>query len=61
MSRAHAEASAIIPAVPEKVYAVLRDYQNQHPRILPEQYFVDFKLEQGGQGAGTVFRGKTHA
>jgi len=45
--------SATINASPERVYALLRDYEHGHPRILPPQ-FLNFKVEQGGQGAGTV-------
>jgi hypothetical protein len=46
-------AAAIIPARRERVYALLADYQNGHPRILPKQ-FTDLVVEQGGVGAGTI-------
>jgi hypothetical protein len=46
----------VINATPEAVYAVLRDYEQHHPRILPQQNFSDLRVEEGGQGAGTVFR-----
>jgi len=45
--------SAVIEASPERVYELLRDYEHGHPRILPPQ-FSNFKIEQGGQGAGTI-------
>ncbi len=61
MSKAHVEISAHIPATPEQVYAILKDYITHHPRILPGEYFYDFKLEEGGLGAGTVFRVKVRA
>jgi uncharacterized protein YndB with AHSA1/START domain len=61
MTKVSAQATALIPAAPERIYAILRDYENHHPRILPVKYFVEFHLEEGGQGAGTVFRGKTRA
>jgi hypothetical protein len=48
-------ASAIIPARRERVYALLADYQNGHPRILPKQ-FTSLVVEQGGIGAGTIIR-----
>jgi hypothetical protein len=48
-------ASAVIPARRERVYALLADYQNGHPRILPKQ-FTSLIVEQGGIGAGTVIR-----
>ena len=54
MSRVHAEASAIIDAEPQVVYDILADYHEGHPHILPEEYFSDLKVEEGGQGEGTV-------
>lgn len=55
MSRLHAEASSNIDAPAQRVYAIISDYRNSHPRILPASNFRDLKIEQGGQGAGTVF------
>lgn len=60
MTTAHTSASALIPAPPAAVYAVLADYRNHHPHILPTQYFRDFVVEEGGQGAGTIFRAAVH-
>jgi hypothetical protein len=37
---------------------VLKDYHHQHGQILPKEYFSDLQIDQGGQGAGTVFRVK---
>jgi hypothetical protein len=48
--------TASIPAPAAKIYAVIADYQNGHPHILPEPYFVSLTVEQGGVGAGTVIR-----
>jgi Polyketide cyclase / dehydrase and lipid transport len=48
-------ASAQINAAPEKVYGILADYRNGHPRILPKQ-FSNLTVESGGIGAGTVIR-----
>lgn len=48
-------ASAIIDAPPEAVYALLRDYKVGHPAILPKA-FKNLVVEEGGEGAGTVFR-----
>ncbi len=56
MNQIHAEASAVIEARPEKVYAILSDYRVSHPAILPKQYFTEVAVEQGGQGAGTIVR-----
>ncbi len=47
--------SAIIPARRERVYSILANYHDGHPRILPRQ-FSGLSVEQGGVGAGTVIR-----
>jgi hypothetical protein len=54
MSAIHAEATATIDAPPERVYAVLADYRNHHPNIVPKPYFTALRVEEGGVGAGTV-------
>jgi hypothetical protein len=56
MTPIHAEATDIINARPEEVYAVLIDYRMGHPAILPKPYFADLQVEQGGQGSGTIIR-----
>lgn len=48
-------ASAIIPARRERVYSLIANYKDGHPRILPRQ-FSNLTVEQGGFGAGTVIR-----
>lgn len=48
-------ASAIIPARRERIYSLLANYNDGHPRILPSQ-FTNLVVEQGGIGAGTVIR-----
>jgi len=48
-------ASAIIPARRERVYSLLANYSDGHPRILPKQ-FTSLVVEEGGVGAGTVIR-----
>lgn len=46
-------------AVPARiVYGVIADYHKGHPAILPKPPFVDLVVEQGGTGAGTVFRAR---
>jgi len=49
-------ASALIQAPPQDLYAIIADYQHSHPQILPKPPFVSLTVEQGGMGAGTVFR-----
>ena len=48
-------ASAIIPARRERVYSLISNYNDGHPRILPKQ-FSSLVVEQGGVGAGTIIR-----
>jgi hypothetical protein len=48
-------ASAIIPARRERVYSLIANYRDGHPRILPKQ-FSNLTVEQGGVGQGTVIR-----
>lgn len=48
-------ASAVIPARRERVYALIANYHDGHPRIVPKQ-FSGLVVEQGGIGAGTVIR-----
>ncbi|MEO8608623.1 MAG: SRPBCC family protein [Chloroflexota bacterium] len=51
-NKIHAQASHIIDAHPEQVYAVIRDYQVGHPAILPKA-FTGLRVVKGGQGEGT--------
>jgi len=50
-------ATATIPAAPARVYDILADYKEEHPRILPPE-FSDLVVDQGGVGAGTMIRFK---
>jgi hypothetical protein len=38
------------------VYAILADYHDGHPHILPRGYFTSLTVERGGVGEGTVIR-----
>lgn len=49
-------ASALAEAPAETVYAILADYRDGHPHILPRKYFTSLKVERGGFGEGTVIR-----
>jgi uncharacterized membrane protein len=55
MSRIYVQSEYVIPATPEEVYASLIDFQNARPSILTDN-FVDYTVEQGGMGEGTVIR-----
>ncbi len=51
----------MINAPARQVYAILADYHEGHPRILPKQYFSSLEVKRGGVGAGTVIRFQMHA
>jgi hypothetical protein len=44
-----------IGAPAERVYSYIADYRQHHPTFLPPN-FLNFAVEEGGVGAGTVFR-----
>ena len=48
-------ATAVVPAQPRRVYAVIADYHNGHPHILPKE-FSELVVEKGGVGRGTIIR-----
>ena len=56
MTELNVTVSATIKGSAEKVYTVLADYVNHHPHILPPAYFTKLEVEEGGMGAGTMFR-----
>lgn len=55
MSTIHIEAERVIDAAPDQVYNMVADYRTTHKNILPPDTYIDYQVEQGGQGAGTVF------
>jgi hypothetical protein len=48
-------ATAVIPARRDRVYSLISNYNDGHPRILPKQ-FSGLVVEEGGVGTGTVIR-----
>jgi hypothetical protein len=60
MSSFEVAVSRMIPAPPAAVYRLLANYQTEHPRILPKPYFASLTVEEGGIGAGTVYRAEMH-
>jgi len=48
-------ASRIFDASPQRLYDVLADYRQGHPRILPRPQFGSLTVVEGGRGQGTVF------
>ena len=55
MPRVHTSAERTIPAPADAVYALLADYHEGHPSILPPA-FSNFAVLEGGTGAGTRIR-----
>ena len=55
MGIVHAEAEGVVGGPPARVYEVLADYKQHHPKIVPDE-FTEFSVEEGGVGAGTIFR-----
>jgi uncharacterized protein YndB with AHSA1/START domain len=60
MSELHVEAERQINAPAEHVYRCIADFREHHPKFLPPA-FSDFRVEEGGLGAGTVFSFKMTA
>lgn len=58
MGQIQAKAVDKLDARPEDVYATIADYHEGHPSILPKKNLYDLRVEQGGQGAGTIIRFK---
>lgn len=46
-------ASAVIDAPAGRLYGIIADYREHHPRIVPGKYFRRIDVEAGGTGAGT--------
>jgi hypothetical protein len=55
MTRLHVSAERTVPAPAKSVYALLADYRDGHPRILPPA-FSGLTVLRGGIGAGTEIR-----
>jgi hypothetical protein len=49
-------ASGVVRADAARVWAILADYREGHPRILPRPPFTGLEVERGGVGAGTIIR-----
>jgi hypothetical protein len=53
MTEIRVSADRPIAAPPDEIYAYIADYQHHHRQILPSA-FSDFRVEEGGTGAGTI-------
>lgn len=54
MAQVVVQTERLVAASPRRVHAFLVDYQHNRPRILPPEYFRDYRVEQGGDGSGTI-------
>lgn len=61
MSRIHVEAERVVNARAKEIYDFMSDYHTRHPSILPPEHFLDYQVEAGGQGAGTIVRFRVRA
>jgi Polyketide cyclase / dehydrase and lipid transport len=57
MGQITVKAEAVLEAPAEDVFATIADYRQGHLNILPKEFY-DLQVEQGGYGAGTIFRFK---
>jgi hypothetical protein len=53
MANVTATATKTVDAAPARVLEFLRDYRESRPQILTDNYSA-YRVEQGGEGAGTV-------
>ncbi|MGH2478815.1 MAG: SRPBCC family protein [Ktedonobacteraceae bacterium] len=60
MSHIFVRSERVVRARSEKVFDTLADYIHRHPRILPSN-FLDYHVEQGGRGHGTVINYRLRA
>jgi polyketide cyclase/dehydrase/lipid transport protein len=60
MNRIFVRNERVIQAKPTEIFHILTDYISEHPRILPA-HFLDYRVERGGQGHGTVISYRLHA
>src|SRR5688572_33246677 len=44
-----------IPAPPREVYAIIADYTEGHPHIMPSAYFRNIEVRRGVSGGGRRF------
>jgi hypothetical protein len=60
MAHIQVKSERLINARPENVYALLSDYKSKRPQLLTPN-FLNYTLEKGGQGQGTIIRYRLHA
>jgi hypothetical protein len=53
VSEVHVVAEGLVGAPADRVYELIADHREHHPRFLPSN-FSNFEIERGGVGAGTI-------
>ena len=53
MSEVYAMAEGLVAAPADRVYQLIADHRDHHPKFLPSN-FTNFEIERGGVGAGTI-------
>jgi hypothetical protein len=56
MGHYRVSSSARIGGRPAQVYSAIADYRQQHPHIVPPEFFPQLEVLEGGVGAGTRTR-----
>jgi hypothetical protein len=56
VSEYEVSSSGLVHASAARVYEVLADYRQHHPRIVPPEYFRSLEVLEGGVGTGTRTR-----
>jgi hypothetical protein len=56
MSTYRIEAARMISASAPRIYPLIADYREGHPRIVPPRAFTNLEVIEGGYGAGTRIR-----
>lgn len=60
MSYVHVNSERVVDARPDEVYDILTDYAGKRQHLLTPN-FLDYTVEQGGHGEGTVVHYRLHA
>ncbi|EFC80610.1 polyketide cyclase [Frankia sp. CcI49] len=60
MARISVEVERIVGGSPERVLALLSDYAGTRPQLWPEM-ITDYRVVEGGEGAGTRITYRLHA
>jgi hypothetical protein len=47
-------AAAVVNAPAARIYRMIADYRQGHPRIVPPRYFRNLRVVEGGYGNGTL-------